>query len=194
VIDTNYIGSCKSNYHTTAPVVRHKLLNLLLIWKEIFYSVVLNVQMNLKEWSFRTPIDKTTKKFKRSNLCLSPLMLWVRFPIRSKCTTSCDKVCQWLATGWWFSPGPPVSSTNKTKPNYVRWMYLLYIYQPAFRLCWTFIFRLTQITKFDVFVYNIGFIGCDYHVLLRLEIMIDLFCVWLRLTWTVVLNVGVGEL
>jgi hypothetical protein len=24
-----------------------------------------------------------------------------------------DKVCQWLATGQWFSPGPPVSSTNK---------------------------------------------------------------------------------
>ena len=29
-------------------------------------------------------------------------------------TTLCDKVCQWLATGWWFSPGNPVSSTNKT--------------------------------------------------------------------------------
>jgi hypothetical protein len=29
-------------------------------------------------------------------------------------TTSCDKVCQWLATGWWFSPDTPVSSTNKT--------------------------------------------------------------------------------
>jgi hypothetical protein len=26
-------------------------------------------------------------------------------------TTLCDQVCQWLATGWWFSP---VSSTNKT--------------------------------------------------------------------------------
>jgi hypothetical protein len=25
-----------------------------------------------------------------------------------------DKVCQWLATGRWFSPCPPVSSTNKT--------------------------------------------------------------------------------
>jgi hypothetical protein len=24
-----------------------------------------------------------------------------------------DKVCQWLATGRWFSPGTPVSSTNK---------------------------------------------------------------------------------
>ena len=30
------------------------------------------------------------------------------------CTTLCDKVCQWLMTGRWFSPGPPVSSTNKT--------------------------------------------------------------------------------
>jgi hypothetical protein len=28
--------------------------------------------------------------------------------------TLCDKLCQWLATGWWFSPGIPVSSTNKT--------------------------------------------------------------------------------
>ena len=30
-------------------------------------------------------------------------------------TILCDKVCQWLATGRWFSPGPPVSSTNKTE-------------------------------------------------------------------------------
>ena len=29
-------------------------------------------------------------------------------------TTLCDKVCQWLATGRWFSLGPPISSTNKT--------------------------------------------------------------------------------
>jgi hypothetical protein len=29
-------------------------------------------------------------------------------------TTLCDKVCQWLGTGQWFSPGTPVSSTNKT--------------------------------------------------------------------------------
>ena len=49
-----------------------------------------------------------------SNQCLSPLMLWVWISIRLRCTTLCDKVCQWLATGQWFSPGPPVSSTNKT--------------------------------------------------------------------------------
>ena len=34
--------------------------------------------------------------------------IWVR------CTPLCDKVCQWLATGRWFSPGPLVFSTNKT--------------------------------------------------------------------------------
>jgi hypothetical protein len=27
--------------------------------------------------------------------------------------TLCDKGCQWLPTGRWFSPGTPVSSTNK---------------------------------------------------------------------------------
>jgi hypothetical protein len=46
--------------------------------------------------------------------CLSLLMLWIRISIRARCTTLCDKVSQWLATGWWFSPGPRVSSTNKT--------------------------------------------------------------------------------
>ena len=29
-------------------------------------------------------------------------------------TTICDKVCQLLVTGRWFSPGPPAPSTNKT--------------------------------------------------------------------------------
>jgi hypothetical protein len=41
----------------------------------------------------------------------SSLMLWVRILFRARCTTLCDKVCQWLAVGRWFSP---VSSTNKT--------------------------------------------------------------------------------
>jgi len=32
-------------------------------------------------------------------------------------TTLCDKVCQWLATGWWFSPGTLVSSSNHTETD-----------------------------------------------------------------------------
>jgi len=35
-------------------------------------------------------------------------------PAQARCTGFCDKVCQWLAAGQWFSPGTPVSSTNKT--------------------------------------------------------------------------------
>jgi len=40
------------------------------------------------------------------NWCLSPL--WVRLQLRARSTTLCEKVCQWLAAGRWFS------STNKT--------------------------------------------------------------------------------
>jgi hypothetical protein len=50
------------------------------------------------------------------NQCLSPLTLWVRIPLRWDVlnTTLYNKVCQWLATDRSFSPGTPVSSTNKT--------------------------------------------------------------------------------
>jgi hypothetical protein len=50
------------------------------------------------------------------NQCLSPLKLWIRIPFKQGVldTTLCDKVCQWLAAGRWFSPGTSVSSTNKT--------------------------------------------------------------------------------
>ena len=55
--------------------------------------------------------------------------LWVWIPLRRGVldTTLCDTVCQWLATGQWFSPGTPVSSTNKTvesgikHPNPLMW-------------------------------------------------------------------------
>jgi len=50
------------------------------------------------------------------NRRLSSLMLWVWMPLWWGVldTTLCDKVCQWLSAGLWFSPGTPVSSTNKT--------------------------------------------------------------------------------
>ena len=47
--------------------------------------------------------------------CISPLTLRVRILLRRPLDTAlCDKVCQWLVTGQWFSPGTPVSFTNKT--------------------------------------------------------------------------------
>jgi len=39
------------------------------------------------------------------NRCLSvsPLILWIWIPLKARWTTLCDKVCQCLATGRWFS-------------------------------------------------------------------------------------------
>ena len=50
------------------------------------------------------------------NQCLSSLKLWVRTLLMRGVlyTTLCDKVCQWLAAGQWFSLGTRLSSTNKT--------------------------------------------------------------------------------
>jgi hypothetical protein len=50
------------------------------------------------------------------NQPLSPLMLWVRIPLRKGILdiTLCDIVGQWLAADRWFSLGTRVSSTNKT--------------------------------------------------------------------------------
>ena len=49
------------------------------------------------------------------NHCLSPLTL--EFESCSwqgvHDTPLCDKVSPWLTTGWWFSPGTPVFSTNQ---------------------------------------------------------------------------------
>ena len=53
------------------------------------------------------------------NQCISPLALWIWIPRRLGVldTTLCDKVCQWLAAGRWFSLGTMVSSTSKTDRN-----------------------------------------------------------------------------
>ena len=52
------------------------------------------------------------------NQCLSPLQLQVHITLRQGVLDItlhvCDKVCQRLATGRWFSQGTLVSSTNKT--------------------------------------------------------------------------------
>jgi hypothetical protein len=49
-------------------------------------------------------------------ICLSPLTLRVWIPLRGVLldTTLFDKVCQWLATGQWFSPNTPAAECDAT--------------------------------------------------------------------------------
>ena len=58
------------------------------------------------------------------NQCLSSLTLWVQIPLRQGVldTTLCDKVCQWLAAGQWFSLGNLLFPTYKTdRPPRYNW-------------------------------------------------------------------------
>jgi len=79
----------------------------------IVYVVVLDLSTDL---CFLIGIRCFHQIYSLCNQCLSPLTLWVRIPLRRGAldTTLCDKVYQWLATGRWFFPGTPVSTTNKT--------------------------------------------------------------------------------
>ena len=88
--------------------IRPMEIRHLIYFASLFNSVIYQ-QGQSWPWSYGSWIYK--------NLCnqyISPLMFWVQFSIRARCTTKCDKVCQWLATGRCFSLGPMVSSTNKT--------------------------------------------------------------------------------
>jgi hypothetical protein len=60
------------------------------------------------------------------NQCLSPLTLWVWIPLRWGVfdTTLCDKVCQWLAAGQWFSPGKLFFYTDKTDHHVMTEIFL----------------------------------------------------------------------
>jgi len=75
--------------------------------------------------------------------CLSPLMLWVRIPLR-RCvldTTLCDKDYQWLAKGRWYSPGTSVSSTNKTDRHDITEILLkVALNKPYPPFLWSFFF------------------------------------------------------
>ena len=90
-IDNNLVKSCpycKDNKHEPVPLLGSS-------WS----------------WSYGNWISNYL-----CNQCLSQLMLWVRIQLRQGVldTTLCDKVCQWLAAGQWFSLGTPASSNNKT--------------------------------------------------------------------------------
>ena len=123
------------------------------IWVQVRDVVaVLNILLCLYHWHLRkAPLDLYTYFFSGPSLswsyrcwiydylcnqCPLPLTLWVRILLRRGVvdTTLCDKVCQWLMTGWWFSPGTLVSSTNKTDHHDIDEILLKVALNPIFSL------------------------------------------------------------
>ena len=59
--------------------------------------------------SYRYEISFTQLTRHDTNSCINTICIQCVLD-----TTLCDKICQWLATGRWFSPSTPVYSTSKT--------------------------------------------------------------------------------
>jgi hypothetical protein len=101
---------------------------------------------------------------------LSPLMLWVRFPLRARCTTLCDKVSKWLAAVRWFSPGTPVSSTNKTDHHVITEILLNVAlstikpsHKPTIFLWWCFFVFVFIFVCFVGVCFCFVFLYCGFH-------------------------------
>ena len=71
---------------------------------------------------------------------LSLLMLWVQILLMARCTQYNIVL---LATGWWFSPGSLLSSTNKTDRHNITEILL----KVAFNTITLEIFKLSRINK-----------------------------------------------
>ena len=77
-------------------------------------------------------------------------------------TTVCNKVCQWPTAGRWFSPGTPVSSTNKTDSHNITEIQIVLLsvfkhHSPQyFELISSFISEYSGIT---IAMRSIGIIG-----------------------------------
>jgi hypothetical protein len=115
------------------------------------------------------------------NQYLSPLTLWVWILLKRNVldTTLCDKFCQWLPTGRWFSPGTPVSSIYKKEKkeenrhsvnsltvlsmfNVVHpapsFSFLCSVCRPLFVLCFFFFWPLWCLS------FNIRLLNYPFHI------------------------------
>ena len=86
-----------------------------LCWSHYSWLCYLYIEGTSWPWSYGSWIYNCL-----CNQCLSPLMSWVRITIRARRTSLCDKVCQRLATGLWFSPPIKLTATILLK-YYWKW-------------------------------------------------------------------------
>ena len=95
---SDFISSCNCDdfYWTIQSNIR-LLINPLLI----NYRIELNIRFAISSVLINNSVKLNIR------LAISSFRI-------SICTTLSDEICQWLATGRWFSPSTQVSSTNKT--------------------------------------------------------------------------------
>jgi hypothetical protein len=137
VIGTDCIGSYKSDHNNdglysslkfvlgTTSCFIHCILFLYFIFRgvNLFYLLTGNLPFTMESKKNFTSLYFSilqgceipqTLSNGRWIFRLAYIYIYGVFHISHKICTTCDKVCQWLATDRWFSPGPSVSSTNNT--------------------------------------------------------------------------------
>jgi hypothetical protein len=105
------------------------------------------------------------------------------FESRSWCnvvaTTLCDKVCQWLATGRWFSPGTPVSSTNKTDGHDITEIFLKVVFKHQTSngqmMDQTFVYAVHNIKHLWVIMWELSFVHQNKGEIVRSPTSINVY-------------------
>ena len=90
-----------------------------------------------------------------------------------------DKVCLWLATGRWFSPGTPLSSTNETDRHNIAEI-LLKVPLNTINQTFIMIFELTKII-----LYRLERFPKRYKNIIWSKNNIDAKCTWGKKTYCV---------
>jgi hypothetical protein len=112
IFNLNGIKSSVTLYSIYVISIIYTLKGLSWSWYSIYVISIIYTLKGLSWlWSYGSWIYNYI-----CNQCLSPLTLWVQILFRRSILdpTLCDKVCQWLVAGRWFSLDTLVSSTNKT--------------------------------------------------------------------------------
>jgi hypothetical protein len=113
---TNFIKQCCIKY--ISPWVGFKLTTLVLIdtacigcYKSNYHTITSTTISRGRRGRDRMVVGFTT------TYAISAYHHWCcefKYPYGARCTTLYDKVCQWITTAQWVSPGPLVFSTKKT--------------------------------------------------------------------------------
>jgi hypothetical protein len=131
VIGTDCIGSCKSNYHMImVATALYSHVEVTGVFSGVRVAQSLNFCALSCWWLFVSMVVGFTTTY-----AIGAYYHWCfAFNSRSgQVVQQHDKVCQWHTAGRWFSPGPPVSSTNKTDRHDIAEILLkvaLYIRKP----------------------------------------------------------------
>ena len=74
------------------------------------------------------------------------------------------KACQWLATGRWFFPCPPVSSTNKTEHHDITEILLKVALKTIKQILWPRTyqsFMLCEVTNANIIAFHLTWLGIE---------------------------------